>query len=70
MSKKQSTGPETETETGETEDPSNARSFVAQESTSELGFDPLLDLNLPASYDEVRLRFERLQGGRRLPDMN
>lgn len=29
-----------------------------------LGFDPLKELNLPSSYDEVRQRFHRLQGGK------
>ena len=29
-----------------------------------LGFDPMKDLNLPGSYDEVVLRFKRLQGDR------
>ncbi|HRO99150.1 MAG TPA: hypothetical protein PLN54_06910 [Flavobacteriales bacterium] len=29
-----------------------------------LGFDPMKDLNLPGSYDEVVMRFKRLQGDR------
>lgn len=29
-----------------------------------LGFDPMKDLNLPGSYEEVVMRFKRLQGDR------
>ncbi|MEZ4755222.1 MAG: hypothetical protein R2817_00170 [Flavobacteriales bacterium] len=31
---------------------------------AKLDFDPLKDLNLPSSYDEVTSRFRRLQGDR------
>ncbi len=36
----------------------------AEYSKKEIGFDPLKDLNLPGSYDEVLSRFNRLQGDR------
>ncbi len=29
-----------------------------------LGFDPMKELNLPGSYEEVVIRFKRLQGDR------
>jgi hypothetical protein len=41
----------------------NERSY-AEYSNKELAFDPLKDLNLPGSYDEVLSRFNRLQGDR------
>lgn len=41
-----------------------ARSYAAICAGMELAFDPMKDLNLPASYDEVLTRFRRLQGVR------
>ena len=35
-----------------------------------LTFDPLKDLNLPSSYEEVVVRYMRLRGERQLPSMN
>lgn len=35
-----------------------------------LGFDPMKDLNLPGSYDEVLSRFKRLQGSRDMESLN
>jgi hypothetical protein len=35
-----------------------------------LSFDPLNDLNLPSSYEEVIKRFKRLQGERDLAVLN
>lgn len=35
-----------------------------------LAFDPMKDLNLPASYDEVLARFQRLQGDREPEALN
>ncbi len=35
-----------------------------------LSFDPLKDLNLPSSYEEVVMRYNRLRGERQLPSMN
>lgn len=36
----------------------------AEYSAKDLAFDPMKDLNLPGSYDEVLARFNRLQGDR------
>ena len=36
----------------------------------DLGFDPTEDLNLPASYEEVIKRFNRLQGDRAMEALN
>jgi len=35
-----------------------------------LGFDPMKDLNLPSSYDEVVVRFRKLQGVRAMEALN
>lgn len=35
-----------------------------------LSFDPLKDLNLPSSYEEVLKRFKQLQGDRDVSVMN
>lgn len=40
------------------------RSYSGYNSVGSLSFDPLKELNLPASYDEVVERFKRLQGER------
>lgn len=40
------------------------RSYEAICARNDLEFDPMKDLNLPASYDEVIIRFKRLQGDR------
>jgi hypothetical protein len=37
------------------------RSFTEYAAEQDLAFDPLKDLNLPGSYDEVVARFEKLQ---------
>lgn len=36
----------------------------AEYSAKDFAFDPMKDLNLPRSYDEVLSRFNRLQGDR------
>ncbi len=36
----------------------------AEYTAKDLAFDPMKDLNLPSSYDEVLSRFNRLQGDR------
>lgn len=41
----------------------NERSY-AEYTRKEFAFDPMKDLNLPSSYDEVLVRFNRLQGDR------
>ncbi|MCB0769091.1 MAG: hypothetical protein KDC00_01650 [Flavobacteriales bacterium] len=40
------------------------RSYTTITNDRELGFDPLTDLNLPSSYEEVVSRFNKLQGER------
>ena len=35
-----------------------------------LAFDPMKELNLPGSYDEVLERFKRLQGTRAMESLN
>ncbi len=46
------------------------RSYRNYHSGGELQFDPMKDLNLPASYDEVVARFKRLQGDRAMESLN
>lgn len=46
---------------GESTSPAMDAGYAAN---TELGFDPLKELNLPSSYEEVRQRFHRLQGGK------
>lgn len=46
------------------------RSYSAYSGGDHLTFDPLKDLNLPASYEEVVARFKRLQGDRAWEVMN
>lgn len=46
------------------------RSYSAYNSGSQLAFDPMKDLNLPGSYDEVLSRFKRLQGVRAMEALN
>ena len=40
------------------------RSYAATSADTHLAFDPLKDLNLPSSYEEVIFRFRQLQGER------
>jgi hypothetical protein len=46
------------------------RSYSGYYSGGALSFDPLKDLNLPASYEEVVARFRRLQGERAIEVLN
>lgn len=46
------------------------RSYAATSGDTHLAFDPLKDLNLPSSYEEVISRFRQLQGDRSLEVMN
>ncbi len=48
---------------------STERSYAAYANT-ELSFDPMKELNLPSSYDEVTARFRRLQGSRAMEVLN
>lgn len=46
------------------------RSYSAYFSGANLSFDPLKELNLPASYEEVLVRFRKLQGERAMEVLN
>jgi len=46
------------------------RSYAAAHAGDHLSFDPMKDLNLPGSYDEVVSRFKRLQGVRAMEALN
>jgi hypothetical protein len=57
--------PETQQEeTGENAErvPVAERTYAVYTANRELGFDPMRELNLPASYAEAVRRFKRLQG--------
>lgn len=54
----------------ETAQPKADRSYSAYFSGGNLSFDPLKELNLPASYDEVVTRFRKLQGERAVEVLN
>ncbi|HMN06300.1 MAG TPA: hypothetical protein PKD45_11290 [Flavobacteriales bacterium] len=43
------------------------RSYAEYRDAERLSFDPMKDLNLPASYEEVVLRYKRLRSGRTEP---
>lgn len=47
-----------------------ARCYSTYNSGGQLEFDPLKDLNLPANYEEVVARFQRLQRERALEVLN
>jgi hypothetical protein len=49
---------------------SEQRSYAGYFSGGDLTFDPMKDLNLPGSYDEVLVRFRKLQGERAVEVMN
>lgn len=46
------------------------RTYAGYFSGGDLTFDPMKDLNLPGSYDEVLVRFRKLQGERAVEVMN
>lgn len=57
----------------ESQDPTEQkvdRCYSTYNSGGQLEFDPLKDLNLPANYEEVVSRFQRLQRERALEVMN
>jgi len=60
----------TSTSTAAQPTPEEQRSYAGYFSGSDLTFDPTKDLNLPANYDEVMARFEKLQGERAVEVMN
>ena len=51
-------------------EPEAHRSYAANNGETHLNFDPLKDLNLPSSYDEVVSRFRQLQGERAWESLN
>jgi hypothetical protein len=57
-------------EVTETEEQAAQRCYSTYNSGGTLEFDPLKDLNLPASYQEVLDRFRRLQGERAVEVLN
>ena len=64
------TMPNSGMEIAQTEEETAERSYVEYLGIEHLSFDPLKDLNLPASYEEVVLRYKRLRGDRPLPGLN
>ena len=46
------------------------RSYAGYRSGTDITFDPMKDLNLPGSYEEVLSRFEKLQGERAVEALN
>ncbi len=46
------------------------RTYAAYREEEHLVFDPLQDLNLPASYEEVQRRYKRLRTEREAPSLN
>ncbi len=53
-----------------TESTEKERAYSTYAGGEHLSFDPLKDLNLPSSYEEVIKRFKQLQGERNLTVMN
>lgn len=47
-----------------------SRTYASYRKIAKLSFDPMKDLNLPASYDEVLARFKRLQIIRAMEALN
>lgn len=46
------------------------RSYATYVNNADLSFDPMKELNLPGSYEEVVARFRRLQGNREMEVLN
>lgn len=46
------------------------RTYSAYIDCEHLAFDPLKDLNLPSSYEEVVSRYAHLRGNRDLPSLS
>lgn len=46
------------------------RTYAEYQEVEHLSFDPLADLNLPASYEEVVQRYNRLRAEKQAPGMN
>ena len=58
--------PEKEAEASAKKDPT----CYSKYNEGQLDFDPLKELNLPANYDEVLERFNKLQGDRAMESLN
>jgi hypothetical protein len=69
MKQKSEAKPASEGEQGEQGEGRQQRSYAAY-SKVEHAFDPMKDLNLPDSYEEVVSRFKRLQGDRAMETLN
>lgn len=46
------------------------RTYADYRDDERLSFDPLEDLNLPASYEEVQARYRQLRAERETPSLN
>ncbi|HQV51413.1 MAG: hypothetical protein IPH21_10205 [Flavobacteriales bacterium] len=46
------------------------RCYSNYKESNDLAFDPMKELNLPSSYDEVLARFNTLQGDRAMEALN
>lgn len=57
-------------ERSKTPDPVSERTYAAYEKQEHLSFDPLKELNLPSSYEEVVSRYAQLRGERESLSMN
>ena len=59
-----------EEETGGEGEQRGQRNYASYKRIAKLSFDPMKDLNLPESYDEVLARFKRLQVIRAMEALN
>ncbi len=57
-------------EPNELNDQETERTYMAYVGDEHLTFDPLKDLNLPGSYEEVRNRYHRLRNNRSWEALN
>ena len=48
----------------------SARTYADYKEEAQLSFDPMAELNLPGSYDEVVSRFSKLQGNGAMEALN
>ena len=51
-------------------DVKSERTYSEYDGGEHLTFDPLKDLNLPSSYEEVMMRYKRLRGERQAVSLN
>lgn len=59
-----------EEENAEKDGSKGKRCYTTYTKEDKLSFDPLKDLNLPASYEEVLARFKKLQCDRAMEALN